>query len=98
MVQLTLRIAEELGAELKKAAAERSMSVNRYASAVLAAAVDPDLATTEAERLRGRLARAGLLEPAGSPVARPAPEQVASARVKAGQGRSLAGLVSEGRG
>lgn len=99
MGQLTLRISDELAAELKAAAGQRSMSVNRFASAVLAAAVDPDLGETELERLRGRLARAGLLEVAEAPSSsvRPDPGRVAEARSRAGRGRSLSDLVSEGR-
>lgn len=99
MIQMTLRIPEQLGTELKRVAAERSMSVNGFAGAVLAAAVDPDLDDTEMGRLRGRLARAGLLESAepSRGVLRPDRKRVESARAKAGRGRSVAGLVSEGR-
>lgn len=61
MPQLTLRIDERLAADLKRHAAAAGRSVNAWASQVLLAAVDPDLATTEARRTRERLARAGLL-------------------------------------
>lgn len=98
MHQLTLRVPEQLGKSLKDAAAERGESVNSYASAVLTAAVDPDLAGGEAERLRERLARAGLLaERAQAPRARPPEEQVRAARAAAGDGTALADLVGEGR-
>ncbi|MDQ3631861.1 MAG: transcriptional regulator, partial [Actinomycetota bacterium] len=46
---------------LKSAAAERGQSVNAFATAVLGAAIDPDLAGAETERVRERLLRAGLL-------------------------------------
>ncbi|MBA3261364.1 MAG: toxin-antitoxin system HicB family antitoxin, partial [Thermoleophilaceae bacterium] len=59
MRQVTLRLPDELSDRLKQAAAERGDSVNAYASAVLSAAVDPELAGDEAARVRERLARAG---------------------------------------
>lgn len=100
MIQLTLRVPEKLGEDLKSEAAARSMSVNRFAGAVLAAAVDPDLDETEMGRLRGRLKRAGLLEKTepSAPVRRPDPDRVKAARSRAGHGRPLSDLVSEGRG
>ena len=71
--------------------------MNGYATAVLAAAVDPELAGDEATRVRERLARAGLLA-APSPAARkPSEAAVARARQRAGKGRALSELVSEGR-
>jgi uncharacterized protein (DUF1778 family) len=99
MPQLTLRIPERLGEELKSAAHARGESLNRFATAVLRAAVDPAFAGDEAEVLRERLARAGLLAVAEpSTRARPSRKAVARARSTAGRGRSLSKLVSEGRG
>lgn len=98
MRQLTLRIDEGLADDLKAAAASREESVNAYASAVLAAAVDPDLAGDEALRLRARLARAGLLTDPGDPRERPADAEMERARAAAGRGRPLAEIVSEERG
>lgn len=99
MKQVTLRLPEELATALREAAAEREQSVNSYATGVLAAAVDPDLAGSEVERLRERLARAGILartEPyRGEP---PDEERLARARRAAGRGTKLSDLVSEGRG
>jgi hypothetical protein len=99
MRQLTLRIPDQLGVALKEQAAQRNASVNAYVTTVLSAAVDPDLAGDDAERLRARLARAGLLEerPAGSRQ-RPAAKRVREARKRAGSGRSLSAIVREGRG
>ncbi|MGH9189644.1 MAG: transcriptional regulator [Acidimicrobiales bacterium] len=102
MSQLTLRLEENLAGQVKSAAAARGMSVNRWASSVLRAAVDPDLAGDEAERLRARLVRAGLLQPPsetreGGAKARPDARAVARARARAGRGRRLADLVSEDR-
>lgn len=100
MTQLTLRIPESLAQELKAAARSREMSVNGFAAAVLEAAIDPDLAENSMERLRGRLARAGLLENPVFEVSgrRPPADRVIVARKKAGQGKSsLSEIVSEGR-
>ena len=98
MVQLTLRIDEALARRLKAVAAAQQRSVNAYASAVLRAAVDPDLVTDEAMRVRERLAQAGLLAPP-SPSGRSRPEEqaVRGARHRAGQGRPLSELIGEGR-
>lgn len=100
MPQLTLRVPTELVDRLKTVAAARGESVNAYASAVLGAAVDPDLASDEAERLRERLARAGLLADLAPPRAskRHSRRDVARARRAAAQGRSVSDVVREGRG
>lgn len=99
MPQLTLRIDERLAADLKRHAAAAGRSVNAWASQVLLAAVDPDLATTEARRTRERLARAGLLvtPPPRPAVRRPDATRIARARRAAGRGRSLSSLVLEDR-
>lgn len=99
MSQLTLRVSEDLAENLKLAASSREMSLNGYVAAVLAAAIDPDLGETEMDRLRGRLARAGLLEsrPGGKVRDRPDRERVEAARRRAGEGVPLADLVAEER-
>jgi predicted transcriptional regulator len=100
MTQMTLRLSEELAARLKQAARAHRTSLNRYACAVLAAAVDPELAGDEATRVRERLGRAGLLAPRPATkqrVRRPDGAAVARARTAAGQGRPLADLVGEDR-
>jgi len=98
MPQLTLRLDAELAEQLKRVAATAGLSVNRYAGDVLRAAVDPDLEGDEVDRLRARLARAGVLV-ITSPV-RDAPgdaDALAAARRRAGHGRRLADLIVEGR-
>ena len=97
MTQVTLRVPDELAQRLKKAAAEEGRSLNAWATGVLAAMVDPDFASTDTERARERLRRAGLLEETGRRVSRPDPARVARARAAAGRGRSLSDFVSEGR-
>lgn len=98
MTQVTLRLPDGLAGRLKEAARHRGQSLNSWATLVLTAAVDPDLAGDPAERLRERLARAGLLvatEPA--PRTRPDATRLARARAAAGQGRALSDLVDEER-
>lgn len=95
---MTLRLDEALTDRLRAVAAARGQSVNRFAEAVLRAAVDPDLADTESARLRERLERAGLLAHlAPSRALPPSEPEVARARAAAGRGRPLSDLVSEGR-
>lgn len=98
MQQVTLRLPDALARQLKDTAAGHGRSVNAYCQAVLGAATDPDFAGDEAERVRERLARAGLLAPSQrARRGRGAPADVAAARKAAGAGRPLADLVGEGR-
>lgn len=71
--------------------------MNDYVTAVLDAATNPDLADGEAEVLRERLARAGLLAPTGKTRQRPPVERVAAARAAAARGTPLSQLVDQGR-
>ena len=98
MAQLTIRLADELASELKTHAAGTGRSLNSWVVAVLRAAVDPELADSESERLRARLERAGLLAPS-SPSRRTAPDaaRVRRARDAAGRGTPLSELVVENR-
>ncbi len=98
-MQISLRLPDELGAQVRLHAERAGRSVNGWITLVLGAAVDPDLAGSEAERTRERLARAGLLAPlTGARGRRPDADAVARARAAAGRGRSLSGLVSDDRG
>lgn len=97
MKQLSLRVPESLAEALRRGATGRGESVNSYATAVLGAALDPDLGGDEAERLRERLARAGLLEESGPRRSRPDAAAVRRAREHAGSGRALSEIVGEGR-
>jgi hypothetical protein len=97
--QLTLRIPDPLTKELKAAARARGESLNRFATAVLRAAVDPNFAGDAAQALRERLSRAGLLlVPERSARVRPSRRAVGRARIAAGRGKALSKLVAEGRG
>ena len=98
MAQVTVRASEELVERIKAAARGAGRSMNEYITIVLDAATDAELAGSEAERLRERLARAGLLAPPSSKrVVRPEPGVVAEAGRRAGRGRQLSNLVREGR-
>lgn len=98
MAQVTLRVPDELARRLREAAAAEGRSLNAWATAVLAAMVDPDFAGEGVTRIRERLRRAGLLAEGGGPVDRPDTQRLARARARAGRGRSLSDIVSEGRG
>lgn len=98
MAQLTLRLPDPLADDLRRAATARGQSVNAWVTAVLRAAVDPELAGDDAARTRERLQRAGLLievEPFRGQ--RPGPEAAARARRAAAQGKLLSDYVSDGR-
>jgi hypothetical protein len=96
-MQMTWRAPADLMARVRRAAQRRGRSMNDYVTAVLDAATNPRLAGSEAERLRERLAQAGLLAEPGAPRRRPAGEEVAGARNRAGRGTALSELVSEER-
>ena len=80
------------------AAVAAGQSMNEFIVVVLDAATNPNLAGSQAERIRQRLAQAGLLEPfLEDAVRRPSPETVRQAGLRAASGRSLANLVHKGR-
>lgn len=97
MAQMTWRTSEELLERVRRQAQEQGRSLNEWVTVVLSAASDPSSAGDEAQQVRERLARAGLLEEVGPPVARPARARVAAARAVAGRGTSLADIVSSAR-
>lgn len=97
MTQVTWRASDDLVERVRRAARDRGRSLIDYLTVVLAAATDPELATSEAVRVRERLAAADLLV-SGHPVARrPDPAAVARARSRAGTGTSLSSIVTAGR-
>lgn len=94
---MTWRTSEELLERVRRQAQEHGRSLNEWVTAVLSAASDPSSAGDEAQQLRERLARAGILEDVEPPVPRPARARVAAARAAAGRGESLAGIVTADR-
>lgn len=98
MAQVTWRTPDELLERVRLAATSSGRSVNEWMTQVLDAATDPELSGSEAERVRDRLARAGLLAKASAgPVTRPDPLALDEARQAAGQGTSLSDLVIDAR-
>jgi hypothetical protein len=97
MGQVSWRADDELLARVRAAAQEHGWSLNMFVTRVMDAATDPEHAPPGAERIRERLARAGLLAEAGPPVVRPAKAAVRRAGKAAAGGTTLAELVSAGR-
>ena len=97
MTQVTWRAPESLVERVRRAAKDQGRSLNDYLTVVLTAATDPELATSEAARVRERLAAAGLLVPPTRAAARPDAEAVGRARASAGRGVPLSDFVSDGR-
>jgi plasmid stability protein len=97
MAQLSLRLPDELAAQVRSHAARAGRSTNAWIALVLAAAVDPELAGDDVERTRERLARAGLLAPPARAAGRPDPRRVERARRAAAGGRELGAIVADER-
>lgn len=99
MAQISLRISDDLANDLREEARSRKLSLNGYLTFVVTTAVNPEMAGSQADQLRERFRRAGLLAewtaPAGE---RPSRDEVKRARDQASQGTPLSELVSEGRG
>ncbi|MPZ28061.1 MAG: transcriptional regulator [Micromonosporaceae bacterium] len=98
MTQVTWRAPDDVVERARQAAAHEGRSLNEYLTRLARAATDPELAGSDVERVRERLARAGLLVPSGPAQRRPDPAAVARARRQAGRGTPLSDLVAEGRG
>lgn len=98
MSQVTWRAPDELVERVRQVAIRDGYSLNEYLTRLARAATDPSLAGSDIERLRERLARAGLLAENGTRRQRPDREAVARARRRAGSGTPLADLVADGRG
>ena len=97
MAQVSWRADDELVIRVKRAADASGRSMNEYMSVVLDAATDPSLAGSEAERVRERLALAGLLAPPRSGRrGRPSRAAVEAAGRRAAHGVPVADLVGDG--
>jgi hypothetical protein len=96
--QVTWRAPEELVERVRAAAIDVHYSLNQYITVVLDAATNPDHAGSDAERIRERLARAGLLARTEVPRVRPNPDELAEARAAAAAGTPAAELISANRG
>lgn len=96
---MTWRTTEELLDRLRRQAEQQGRSLNDWVTTVLAAASDPSYAGTDAERIRERLAAAGLLDVSLTTGSRRRPDRkrLAAARSAAGKGTPLSDLVTDGR-
>lgn len=98
MGQVSWRVDDDLLVRVREAAREHGWSLNMYVTKVMDAATDPEHAASGTERVRERLARAGLLAEPSPPVRRPGRAAVRRAGKAAGGGTALSDLVSDGRG
>lgn len=97
MSQVSWRAPDALIDRVRRVAAASDLSMNEYLTRVMDAATDPDTAGDENTAVRERLARAGLLAPAGETRRRPNARAVAAARKRAGRGAGVAKLIRETR-
>lgn len=98
MQQITWRAEDDLVERVRSAASASGRSINEFVTRILDATTDPDLAGTEDQRVRERLARAGLLAiPRGS-VTRPDPDAVAAAGRRAAVGTPVSEILLADRG
>lgn len=98
MQQITWRATDELVERVRTAAGTSGRSINEFVTRVMDATTDPELAGTDAQRVRERLARAGLLSTPQGQVARPDPDAVSAAGRRAAVGRPVSELLLSDRG
>jgi len=97
MAQTTWRSSEDLAGRVRSEARRQGRSVNEFITAVMDAATNPELTDDASQRVRERLARAGLLAATGPPRTRPPGKAVARARAAAGRGQRLSDIVTADR-
>lgn len=98
MAQVSWRADDELVERVRQVASRSGRSLNEYLTVVLSAATDPELAGSEADGVRERLALAGLLEePTPGSVRAPGAQAVADAAARAASGTPLDELIASGR-
>lgn len=98
MTQITWRAPDELVERVRQVASRKGYSLNEYLSRLARAATDPSLEGDAVERLRERLAQAGLLVETEQRHTRPDRDAVAHARKRAGVGTPLSDLIVRDRG
>lgn len=98
MTQVTWRAPAELVERVRQVALRQGCSLNEYLSRLARAATDPALEGDAVDRLRERLALAGLLIEPEEQRVRPDRDAVARARQRAGVGTPLSDLIVHSRG
>lgn len=96
---MTWRTTEDLPERVRLQAREQGRSLNDWVTLVLRAASDPQHAGDQAQQVRERLRRAGLLELPDDRTARRAPDaaRLTAAPAAAGRGTPLSEVVTRGR-
>lgn len=101
MVQLSLRVDEDLHRRASQAAQTAGTSLNGYIARVLRVALEPHSGEPDAERIRARLVAAGLIEvaqpPAGPPITADEESRFQEALARSGGGTPGSALVAEER-
>lgn len=99
MSQITIRADADVIERVRAAAATSGRSMNEYVTQVLAAATNPEFASSDGERIRERLARAGLLAEPARPREgrRPSRAAALAAGRRAAAGKPVSDYVVEGR-
>jgi len=99
MAQVTWRADDELVKRAKARARALDTSLNDFLTQLVNAATNPDFAGSRADRVRERLAAAGMLvefsAPPGPP---PSEEAVREAGRRAGRGKPVSEILLEDRG
>lgn len=88
---------DELLERVRQTALAYGWSVNMYVTKVMDAATDPDHASSETERIRERLDRAGLLAVPGPPAQRPPKAALRRAAKVAATGTPVSKLLTSDR-
>ncbi len=102
MVQLSLRIDEQLHRDATLAARAAGTSLNGYLALVLRAALTPHDGEPESDRIRARLAAAGLIDgssaPQVAPSDAPSDKRFMQALERSRGGTPASTLIAEERG
>ena len=98
MQQITWRADDDLVERVRSTARANRRSINAFVTRVLDAATDPSLAGTEAQRVRERLAAAGLLVTPQGSRERPDADAVAAAGHRAAVGTPVSQVLLADRG
>ena len=98
MGQMSWRVSDSVLERARQQAVAHGHSLNEWVTLVMRAASDPAYASSEADKVRERLAMAGLLQaPRTAHGKRPSNRALAEARAEAGRGTPLSEIVTTER-